>query len=314
VVFGTGGFGTNETGYGDKEGIKRIFEELKKHNVHHLETARVYGAGTSEKLLAELDYAGNGFIVDTKLTIGPGSGKADKLAESLKQSLEALKTNKVHTYYLHSPDRTTPYEETLEAVNKAYTQGHFEKFGLSNFSAAEVEQIVKLTKEKGWVQPSVYQGLYNIVARAGETELFPILRKHNIAFYAYSTLGGSFLTQGVNKDFQPPPNSRFDPNTQVGQIYRQHFYKDSYFQALEKLKASAAENGITVEEFVLRWIVHHSILKDEHHDRIILGGSTFERIQKALEYTEQPPLPSQLVKVADEMWELVKGEAAAYSR
>ena len=44
---------------------------------------------------------------------------------------------------------------------------------------------MRITKEKGFVQPSVYQGMYNLIARAGEAELFPLLRKHNISFYAY---------------------------------------------------------------------------------------------------------------------------------
>ena len=44
---------------------------------------------------------------------------------------------------------------------------------------------MRITKEKGFVQPSVYQGMYNLIARAGEAELFPVLRKHNISFYAW---------------------------------------------------------------------------------------------------------------------------------
>ena len=91
----------------------------------------------------------------------------------------------VHIIYLHYPDRSVPFEETCIAINQAYREGKFDRFGLSNFAAAEVEQIVDLCKENGFVVPSVYQGLYNAVARQGEKELFPVLRKHGIAFYAY---------------------------------------------------------------------------------------------------------------------------------
>jgi len=314
LVFGTGAFGTNATGYHDKEGILRIFAELKKHGVHQLDTARIYGEGTSEKVLAEVDYAGHGFKVDTKLSYKPGQAKAENLKKDIQASLEALGTKEVHIYYLHFPDRTVPYEETLEAINEEYKKGHFQKFGLSNFRADEVEEVVKIAKEKGWVQPTVYQGLYNIVSRANEETLFPVLQKHGISFYAYSPLAGSFLTQEVNKDFQAPPNSRFDPSNAGGKIYRDNFFKDSYFQALEKLKATAAEHGISVEELSYRWLNHHSLLKAEHGDRIILGGKTFEKIQKSLEYVERPPLPVEVVKIADEVWELVKAEAAPYHR
>lgn len=46
----------------------------------------------------------------------------------------------------------------------------------------------------------MYQGLYNLVCRAGEAELFPVLRKHGISFYAYSPLGGSFLSGDISKN------------------------------------------------------------------------------------------------------------------
>lgn len=87
--------------------------------------------------------------------------------------------------YLHQPDRTVPFAETYSAMNEAYRAGKFEHFGLSNFSADEVEEAVTMCKEKGWVVPTVYQGLYNAVARNGEDKLFPVLRKHGIKFYSY---------------------------------------------------------------------------------------------------------------------------------
>jgi aflatoxin B1 aldehyde reductase len=88
--------------------------------------------------------------------------------------------------YIHGPDRTTPFAETLEAVDKEYRAGKFEKFGLSNFNAAEVEECVGLCKTNGWVVPSVYQGHYNAITRGGEKDLFPVLRKYGISFYAFT--------------------------------------------------------------------------------------------------------------------------------
>ncbi len=69
-------------------------------------------------------------------------------------------------------------------MNKAYQEGKFKYFGLSNYTADEVERIVQICKDRGFVEPSVYQGQYNPIVRGGEKELFPVLRKHKIAFYA----------------------------------------------------------------------------------------------------------------------------------
>jgi aflatoxin B1 aldehyde reductase len=105
---------------------------------------------------------------------------------ALNDSLEALQTKKVDLYYLHAPDRQVPFAETLEAIDKAYKAGKFTRFGVSNYTAAEVEEIVALCRENGWVQPSVYQVVYNALVRSAEPDLFPVLRKHNIAIYTFN--------------------------------------------------------------------------------------------------------------------------------
>lgn len=114
------------------------------------------------------------------------------MEQSIDNSLAALKTSKINVWYLHGPDRTTPFEETLEAVNKVYGAGKFSRFGISNFSPDEVEKVVQICEQKGYIKPSVYQGPYNAIARGGEKDLFPILRKHNISFDAYRSVLAHF--------------------------------------------------------------------------------------------------------------------------
>ena len=103
----------------------------------------------------------------------------------------------IDMWYLHGPDRTTPYEVTLKAVDDMYRAGKFKRFGISNYmayvsvrllpparfhgthnllpSSWEVAEIVGICKAKGYVMPSVYQGIYNPVHRGIEAELIPCL-------------------------------------------------------------------------------------------------------------------------------------------
>eukprot|EP00026_Physarum_polycephalum_P012935 Phypoly_transcript_13286.p1 GENE.Phypoly_transcript_13286~~Phypoly_transcript_13286.p1 ORF type:complete len:346 (+),score=37.88 Phypoly_transcript_13286:74-1039(+) len=318
VVLGTAFFGYKLTSgaecNSDKQLIQNIFDEFKRSGYKNIDTARSYSLGTTEEILAELNYQGQELVVDTKVySVGPGSHKAENVTKSIQESLFALKTNKVRVLYLHHPDRSTPFEETLGAINEAYKLGYFEKFGLSNYTAQEVDQIVHITKEKGWVQPTVYQGLYNLVARANERELFPVLRKHKISFIAFSILGGSFLTDSITKYHEAAPNSRFDTETKIGQIYTKQFFKDSYFQAIEKLKEVAQKYDLSVPEIAIRWIVHHSILKPEFGDGIIVGGTKLHNVKNNLAWIAKPPLPEEVVKVTEEVWDLVKDSAADYT-
>jgi len=308
VVLGTGGFGYKPQYVNDKAVVLDILNLFKKYGGKELDTARIYGEGTSETILSDVNYEELGFILDTKaFFMPPGAFSAAKIHEQVEASLHELKKNKVHIFYLHGPDRSVPLEETLGAINEEYKKGHFEKFGLSNFTPEEVEQAVEIAKKHGWVQPTVYQGLYNLLARANEETLFPVLRKHGISFFAYSPLAGSFLT-----DADPNTHKRFDANSQVGKLYRDKFFKDSHFKALDLLRAAAAKHGISVSEIALRWINHHSLLKRSFGDAIITGGSKIHNLEASFVSFEKPALPEDLLKVAEECWQTVKGDPASY--
>jgi len=312
VVFGVASFGYEAPACTDKAALQSILDEFKKHGHNELDNARVYGNGTSETFLGDIKYAEQGLILDTKVTsFAPGAHTPEKIAESVAQSLQQLKAKKVNILYLHAPDRHTPFEVTLEAINEEYKKGHFEEFGLSNYKPEEVEQFVKIAKEKGFVAPTVYQGLYNLLVRGGEDKLFPVLRKHGIRFFAYSPLAGSFLTGQVTKN-QEVPHPRFDTATRVGKLYSDKFIKDSHFEALEKLKEVADKHGLSLSEVALRWLAHHSLLKRETKDAIIIGGKTFAHVQHALDDLDKAALPDDVVKTVDEVWQHVKADAADF--
>ena len=81
-----------------------------------------------------------------------------------KTSLKELKTDCVDIFYLHAADRSVPFEETLQEVNKMHKEGKFVNLGLSNFTAFEVAEVVIMCKERGWVRPTIYQGVYNAIS------------------------------------------------------------------------------------------------------------------------------------------------------
>lgn len=119
------------------------------------------------------------------------------------------------------PDVRLPLEETLEGINTLYKAGAFRRFGLSNFSIAMVEEVIRITQERGFVRPSVYQGIYNAVTRRTEGSLLPLLRKHNIAFYAYSPIAGGFLAKRPEDLAGGAGTGRWDPKSPFGSsMYR----------------------------------------------------------------------------------------------
>lgn len=182
-----------------------------------IDTARnysIHAPTTSEPRLGAVN-AGARFSIDTKVgTITAAAGDAFNGRSSVHASIDASLADlklpdgvEVDVLYLHLPDGQTPFRETLEAVDEAYRQGKFRRFGLSNFSAEQVEEFVAVSRRGGYIAPSVYQGHYNAIARSAERDLLPVLRKHGIAFYVYSPAAGGFF-RGSQQRAQP--GSRFD--------------------------------------------------------------------------------------------------------
>jgi len=288
-----------------------------------VDTSRVYNGGTSEELLGKIDWQARGLQVETKLyptVVVEGVPKEVAVAHSpedirknVETSLEALKTDQLELWYLHGPDRTTPYEVTLKAVNGLYKEGKFRRFGISNYMAWEVAEIVQICKANGYIQPTVYQGLYNAVHRKVEPELFPCLRKYGISFYEFNPLAGGFFTgRYISSDQEVEPGSQFDPAKRLGKSYRARYWNEPYFKALESVHKIAEEHKLTMVEIALRWVSHHSLLKREYGDAIIIGASSMKHIEQNMLDLEKGPLPEAVVKALDEAWLSVLPYASGY--
>lgn len=173
--------------FDDLKDVNSLLDTFYSRGYRHLDTASAYSPdapGTSEERLGQVQAASR-FIIHTKVHSGAGDHEPSKIDSSIQLSLKSLKTPSVETMFLHMPDRQTPFEDTAKAMNDAIKQGKVEKFGLSNYPATEVQKFIDICEENGYAKPSVYQGHYNAIVRGGEKELFPLLRKHNIAFFAY---------------------------------------------------------------------------------------------------------------------------------
>ncbi|KAJ6465205.1 Aldo/keto reductase [Mycena vitilis] len=306
--------GTDGARVHDLKDIEAILDVFLQHGHRELDTARVYCAGTSEEYLGKIDWQAKEILMETKLYPAPGrSHSPEDLRKFLMISLKALNTDKLEMWYLHGPDRTVPYEETLKAVDDLYKEGHFKRFGISNYMAWEVAEMVGICKRHGYIQPTAYQGIYNAIHRGVEPELLPALRKFGIAFYEFNPLAGGFFTDRyVSADDQPESGSRFDPERNQGKNYRKRYWKPAYFEALADIRPVVAAHGLTMAEVALRWISHHSLLRREHGDAVLIGASSLEHIEQNLVDLEKGPLPDGVVAALDAAWERVKPVASNY--
>ena len=204
---------------------------------------------------------------------------AEGMTSQLDQSLASLRlTQGLDIFYLHGPDANVNIEETLGAVQAAFEAGKFKRLALSNFTAWETCWIHMYMKQKGWVVPEIYQGMYNAITRSVEAELFLCLRRLGMVFFAYNPLAGGMLT-GKHKRGGDTGAGRFTNDTPWGKIYQQRFMQEKQFDAVDVLKeACAAAGDIALAEASLRWLRYHSKLGGS--DGIIIGASSIRHYEQ----------------------------------
>jgi aflatoxin B1 aldehyde reductase len=153
---------------------KQQLDYLQSKGYNEIDTARSYVAGRQEAWTRQAGWKERGLKLATKhYPNQPGEHKPENLRAALETSLKELGTDQVDIYYLHAPDRSVPFAETLEEVNKLHKEGKFVELGLSNFTAFEVAEIAILCAERGWVRPTIFQAMYNAISECFLVSLPP---------------------------------------------------------------------------------------------------------------------------------------------
>jgi aflatoxin B1 aldehyde reductase len=222
--------------YGDQTDKAGAVDQLKYFaslgpTYDTVDTARMYSYGLTEQILGEIFHESpelQRFKVDSKVNPFKGYNEnlsPDNVMSQADSILQALKCSSINVLYLHAPDKCTPIEETLQAVQKLYELGRFKELGLSNYPAWEVVYIHSYCQQRGWVLPTVYQGMYNPLTREVERELFPALEKLNIRFYAFNPLCGGLLT-GKHKyeSLEESTGTRFDKKSSYENRYTARYW------------------------------------------------------------------------------------------
>ncbi|KAH8670328.1 NADP-dependent oxidoreductase domain-containing protein [Tricladium varicosporioides] len=302
--------------------FNKFLDLLQESGYNEVDTARQYQRGAQEAFTAAAKWKERGLKLATKVyPVTPGQHSPATITSMFNESLSALETTSVDIFYLHAPDRSVPFVDTLRAVNELYKQGKFKQLGLSNYTAFEVAEIVVTCKERGWVRPTVYQGRYNAITRILEPELIAACRRYGLDVVVYNPLAGGFFTG----KYKPPSDTvpmetngeisgTLTSKTQVASTYQKIYFSDVFFDALSHLSPILLSHNLTHVEVALRWLVHHSALniKDGGNDGIILGASSVEQLRGSLEAVGKGMLPEEVVEALDEAWERTRGKATTY--
>jgi aryl-alcohol dehydrogenase-like predicted oxidoreductase len=222
---GTSGLSISTVGLGcnpfgnevDPSTAERIVGRAIDLGVTYFDTADSYYDGRSE------DYLGRALsslarrhdvIVATKFGNRTGPGPNDvgasrtHIVEACEASLRRLRTDVIDVYQIHSPDRQTPMDETLEALTDLVRQGKVRFIGCSNHFEWEVADAQWIARTRGLASFVACQDFYNLLYRDIEKRMVPFLTKFGLALIPYLPLAGALLSGTYRRNVPPEPGTR----------------------------------------------------------------------------------------------------------
>jgi aryl-alcohol dehydrogenase-like predicted oxidoreductase len=234
------GIDDNET----RQAVRAAFDA----GINTFDTAEVYGNGHSERILGQaLSDVRDQVVIATKVFSNHLAYK--QVIRACERSLKNLNTDYIDLYQIHWPPGSfghpqTPLEETLRALNELQQQGKIRAIGVSNFSAAQVEEAAAYGTIVSLQPP------YSLFWRAIETDALPYCRQNGLSVLAYSPMAQGLLTGKFGPDHQFERGDHRKGN--------RLFQTDHYARvqdALQQLRPIAAAYGITLGQLALAWVI-----------------------------------------------------------
>ena len=261
LCLGTMTFG-EDWGWGSsKEESRKVYDAFLEAGGNFIDTANVYTAGTSEKLLGEF-MAGqrDRLVLATKYTnAAPGNAAnaagnhRKSMMLAVEASLKRLKTDYIDLYWLHIWDQITPIEEVMRAFDDLVRQGKILYAGVSDMPAWLVARANTLAELRGW---SAFVGLqieYSLIERTPERELLPMAAALGVGVTAWSPLAGGVLT---GKQLEPGGAKE---SRQDHAMMQQFLKSDARKEAIAReVVAVGREAGHSPAQVALAWLRQRS--------------------------------------------------------
>ena len=267
VIFGAWAIGGWMWGGNDERDAIDAIRASIDHGVNAIDTAAIYGQGNSEEIVAKgiRGIAREKVVIATKcgrrwdsaegsdpwstndingkpITIRSNS-KRDSIFYECENSLKRLGVDYIDLYQIHWPDRTTPVEESMRAMEDLRKQGKIRAIGVSNYDPQWLKGAAAATTLHSLQPP--YSLIQRHIERDG-TQAF--CREHNIGVIVYSPMERGLLTGKVT------PERQFAP----GDHRATHKFftvenRKRVLAALERVKPIADRHGASYAQLVINW-------------------------------------------------------------
>ncbi len=253
------------TGLGiSKETAFACFDQAIEAGINFIDTADMYNRGESEKVVGDYlkTIQREQLIIGTKV-FGPMDDHWMAQGLSLRHirnaceaSLQRLKTDYIDLYQCHRYDIDTPLEETCYAMHNLIERGYILHWGVSQWSAVQITNALRICEKNNWRKPISNQPVYNMLNRSLEVDVMSVCEQEQLGLLVYSPLAQGLLT-GKYQSNIIPEDSRLANETM------KHYFpikrmNEEYFEKQQALLTLANEIGCGLSELALAWILTKS--------------------------------------------------------
>ncbi|WP_342331538.1 aldo/keto reductase [Pedobacter sp. FW305-3-2-15-E-R2A2] len=274
--------------------------------VNFFDNAEGYAEGKSEEVMGKIlkshKWERESFVVSSKVFFGTENKGPNRVGLSRKHVIEAcnaalrrLQVDYLDLYFCHRPDKNTPVEETVWAMNTLLQQGKILYWGTSEWSASEIMEAIRVAKQYNLIGPTMEQPQYNLLERNKmENEYLLLFKEYGLGTTIWSPLASGLLsgkyTSGNTKD------TRLELKGM--EWLKDAVLNEEKLKKAEKLQGLADQLNVPLAKLSLAWC-----LKNPNVSTVILGASKTAQLKENLTTLEVLPLLTEevLTKIEDIM-------------
>ena len=299
VALGCGLRGQNEP-----EEFTKLIHKAIDLGINFIDCANVYGlsdnrerAGTSETILGQaIKGKRDDLIITSKVSspIGTQNGPNDQgtsryhILREAEKSLKRLNTDHIDIYLIHQFHSSTPYDESLRAMEILIQQGKIRYVGVCNYQAWQVVQSLRMQDTLNAAPLVTIQNPYSLLNRGLEKEMFPMLRETGTGMMAYSPLAAGLLTGTA----APPVVARTKSNQDLNNLIE---------KTRRPLLNISQETGYTIPQIAIAWI-----LSKPEVSAVITGSDTQQQVEENVA-SLKAEIPPETLENLDEISKNAEG-------
>jgi voltage-dependent potassium channel beta subunit len=305
---GKAGIKVSETGFGnwlthgeggvsDQEAracVRRAFEL----GVNFFDTADKYRRGLAEEVFGrELKaFRRQDLVLGTKLFLPMSENVNDRglsrkhIFESAHNSLRRLQTDYIDLYQCHEFDPEVELYEIVRTMDDLTRQGKILYWGVSKWSAAQIESVCRVAREIGAYPPVSNQSEYNLATRTVETDgVQTACLREGIGMLVFSPLKQGILS-GKYSGGQVPPDSRAAREKLIKKALERGGLE--LLDRVDRLQSIAERADCTLPQLAIAWLLGRGAVSS-----VIIGATNVMQIENNVAATGVELTPEDVAQI-----------------